>query len=198
MAAATTNMSSLPLEIMAARGEFARDPRFSSLLAPAPVERTAEPDPVAEAYARGFSEGAALARDEALHAERERDAARGAIELAFARFDEASAAELSERLRQTVHALCEEAVLPLALDAEGLAARILAAVAMLRRTQDERRVLLNPDDLLLVEGRLPAGREVEADPGVERGGLRIETADGGIEDGPSQWRRILAEAFREC
>ena len=90
MAAATTNMSSLPLEIMAARGEFARDPRFSSLLAPAPVERTAEPDPVAEAYARGFSEGAALARDEALHAERERDAARGAIELAFARFDEAS------------------------------------------------------------------------------------------------------------
>ena len=140
----------------------------------------------------------ALARDEALHAERERDAARGAIELAFARFDEASAAELSERLRQTVHALCEEAVLPLALDAEGLAARILAAVAMLRRTQDERRVLLNPDDLLLLEGRLPAGLEVEADPSVERGGLRIETADGGIEDGPSQWRRILAEAFREC
>ena len=89
-------------------------------------------------------------------------------------------------------------MLPLALDAEGLAARILAAVAMLRRTQDERRVLLNPDDLLLLEGRLPAGFEVEADPSVERGGLRIETADGGIEDGPSQWRRILAEAFREC
>ena len=198
MAAATTNMSSLPLEFMRSRGEFARDPRFSTLLASPPVESAAEPDPVAEAYARGFAEGAAMARDEALHAKREREAARAAIELAFARFDETSAAELSERLRQTVHALCEEAVLPLALDAEGLAARIRTAVTMLRRTQDVRRVLLNPDDVLLVEGHLPVGLEVEADPSVERGALRIETADGGIEDGPSQWRRILAEAFREC
>jgi flagellar assembly protein FliH len=69
---------------------------------------------------------------------------------------------------------------------------------MLRRTQDERRVLLNPEDLALVEGRLPPGLAVEPDASVERGGLRIETEDGGIEDGPSQWRRILAEAFRAC
>ena len=62
-----TNMSSL-LEVMRARGEFARDPRFSSLLAPASVDNAAELDPVAEAYARGFAEGAAMARDEALHA----------------------------------------------------------------------------------------------------------------------------------
>jgi flagellar assembly protein FliH len=193
-------MSSLPLEIMRARGEFARDPRFSPLLVNAPGKGAAEPepDPVAEAYARGFADGNAVARDEALHAERERDAARAAIELAFARFDEASAADLAERLRQTVHTLCEAAVLPLAIDVEGLAARIETAVAMLRRTQDERRVLLNPEDLALVEGRLPQGLTVEPDASVERGGLRIETEDGGIEDGPSQWRRILAEAFRAC
>lgn len=191
-------MSSLPLEIMRARGAFSRDPRFSSLLANAPANGAAEPDPLAEAYARGFADGAAQARDEALHAERERDAARTAIELAFARFDEESAADLAERLRQTVHALCEEAILPLALDSRNLAARIEAAVAMLRRSRDERRVLLNPADLLLVERHLPDGLEVEADAGIERGALRIETADGGIEDGPSQWRRILAEAFRAC
>jgi flagellar assembly protein FliH len=193
-------MSSLPLEIMRTRGEFSRDPRFSPLLACAPGKVPAEPeaDPVAEAYARGFADGSATARDEALHAEREREAARAAIELAFARFDEASAADLAERLRQTVHALCEEAILPLAVDADGLATRVETAVAMLRRTQDERRVLLNPQDLMLVESRLPQGLTVEPDPSVERGGLRIETADGGIEDGPSQWRRILAEAFRAC
>lgn len=193
-------MSSLPLEIMRAQGEFSRDPRFASLLvAPPPGGgRDDEPDPVAEAYARGFADGAAQAREEALSAERERDAARAAIELAFARFDEASAAELAERLRQTVHALCEEAVLPLALDAEGLASRIETAVALLRRSQDERRVLINPEDLPLVQDRLPEGLTVEPDASVERGGLRIETADGGIEDGPTHWRRILAEAFREC
>ncbi len=193
-------MSSLPLELMRARGEFARHPRFSSLRAYTPGKAPAapEPDPLAEAYARGFADGDAVARDQALHAEREREAARAAIELAFARFDEASAADLAERLRQTVHTLCEAAVLPLALDAEGLAARIETAVAMLRRTQDERRVLLNPEDLALVKDRLPHGLTVEGEPSVERGGLRIETEDGGIEDGPSQWRRILTEAFRAC
>ena len=134
----------------------------------------------------------------ALEAERERDARREAIELAFARFDEASAAALRERLRQTVLALCEEAVVPLVIDPEGLALRIDKATAMLQRSQDERRVLLNPEDLALVEGRLPAGLLVEADATVERGGLRIETPDGGIEDGPAHWRRVLVEAFGEC
>lgn len=192
-------MSSLPIEIMRTRGEFSRDPRFASLLvAPPGGGGRDDTDPVAEAYARGFADGSALARDEALQAERERDAARAAIELAFARFDEASAAALAERLRQTVHALCEEAVLPLALDPAGLVARIEAAVTLLRRSQDERRVLVNPVDLPLIEGRLPEGLTVEADASVERGALRIETADGGIEDGPTHWRRILAEAFREC
>jgi flagellar assembly protein FliH len=88
--------------------------------------------------------------------------------------------------------------MPLAIDPVGLAARIEAAVGLLRRSQDERRVLLNPEDLALVQARLPDGLVVEPDASVERGALRIETTDGGIEDGPSQWRRILAEAFREC
>ena len=101
-------------------------------------------------------------------------------------------------LRQTVLAQCEQAVLPLAIDAVGLSARITRAVAMLQRAQDERRVLIHPDDLALVHAHLPTGLVVEADPSVERGALRIETPDGGVEDGPSQWRRILAEAFREC
>ena len=79
-----------------------------------------------------------------------------------------------------------------------IGAKLDRAVAMLQRAQDERRVLIHPDDLALVHAHLPTGLVVEADPSVERGALRIETPDGGVEDGPSQWRRILAEAFREC
>lgn len=195
-------MSSLPLDLLRSRGGFSRDPRFSSLLASAPAAEQAAaevgPDPIVEAYERGFAEGSAQAREAALLAERERDAQRSAIELAFAQFDEHSAAELRERLRQTVLALCEETILPVALDVEGLAARVGKATEMLQRANDERRVLLNPEDLALVKDRLPAGLTVEPEPTVERGGLRIETPDGGIEDGPTQWRRILAEAFREC
>jgi flagellar assembly protein FliH len=193
-------MSSLPLELLRGRGGFSRDPRFSALIDGEGRRQAHEPetDVEAEAYARGLADGTAQAQAAALAAERERDARRQAIELAFARFDEASAEELRERLRQTVLALCEATILPLSVDPEGLAARIDKAIAMLQRGQDERRVLLNPEDIPLVESRLPADLHLQADPAIERGALRIETPDGGVEDGPSQWRRILAEAFREC
>lgn len=191
----------LPLERLRGGGGFSRDPRFSPLfVVPSAEESEAEPerDPLEDAYLRGLAEGAAQAEARASEREREREDQRGRIELAFARFDATSAAALRERLRLTVLALCENAIRPLALDGDGLAARIGAATAMLQRAQDERRVLLHPDDLALVESKLPADLVVAADPSVERGGLRIETEDGGIEDGPSQWRRILEEAFREC
>lgn len=192
-------MSSLPVDLLRSRGGFSRDTRFSSMLASVSNGGgDPKPDPVIEAYERGFAEGSAHAREAALRAEREREAQRGAIELAFARFDESSETELRERLRQTVLALCEATIMPMAIDQEGLAARVEKATGMLQRAHDERRVLLNPEDLALVRDRLPSGLEVEPDPTVERGGLRIETVDGGIEDGPAQWRRILAEAFREC
>ncbi len=193
-------MSSLPLDLLRSSGGFSRDPRFCSLLASSRDVQVAEVeiDAAEEAYQRGFAEGQAQAHQAALQAERDRDAQRAAIEVAFRQLDEHVAAQLRERLRQTVLALCEEAVLPLAIDASGLEARIGKAIAMLQRADDERRVLLNPEDFALVRDLLPAELKVEPESSVERGGLRIETPDGGIEDGPTQWRRILAEAFREC
>ena len=195
-------MSSLPLAELGRLPEFARDTRFAALFgAPAaalPAELSPEPDPVSEAFEHGYREGAAKAAEDARLAEHQRDAARAAIELAFVQLDAGDAARLSERLRQTVLALCEAAVLPLALDPEGLALRVERAVAMLQRAQDERVVRLHPEDLALIGVRLPASLTVEPDPSVERGGLRIETADGGVEDGPSLWRRALSEAFRQC
>ncbi len=196
-------MSSLPLDLMRAGGTFSRDPRFTPLFRTAEISAPAATiaatvDPVIDAYERGFTEGATHARELAEQEAVEREQHRGAIELAFARMDQKSAADLRERLQQTVLALCEETILPLALDHTGLAARVEKAAAMLQRSQDERRVLLNPDDLDEVRHRLPPELTVEADPSVERGALRIETPDGGIEDGPTQWRRILAEAFGQC
>lgn len=193
-------MSSLPFAQMQGRGGFSADRRFLSALVPEPAPAVDMPavDPLAEAFEQGFNEGLAAAQAELALQQAERDAAREAIELALYRMDQQGAQEMAERLRQTVLALCEQAVLPLAVEPAGLAARIARAVAMLQRAQDEKRVLLHPDDLALVAPRLPADLLVEADPSVERGALRIETADGGVEDGPSQWRRILDEAFREC
>lgn len=195
-------MSSLPLMQLGKPAGFSRGGRFAALYgtpaAAQPAALAPEPDPLTEAYERGYSEGAAHAAEDARKAELDREAARGAIELAFTRLDADDAARLSERLRDTVLALCEAAVLPLALDPNGLRQRVERAVGMLQRAQDERVVRLNPEDLVLIGARLPASLTVEADASVERGGLRIETADGGVEDGPSHWRRALAEAFGQC
>jgi flagellar assembly protein FliH len=195
-------MSSLPLTRTGRATGFEPDVRFLTVAgvrrgAPAPVAAV-QTDPLNDAYENGYRDGAAMAAEDARQAEAERDAARRAIELAFSRLDADDVVELRERLRQTVLALCEAAVLPLAIDAGGLAARVERAVSMLQRAQDERTVRLHPEDLALVRDRLPGSLKIEPDPSVERGGLRIETADGGVEDGPSHWRRYLAEAFREC
>ncbi len=194
-------MSSLPLAQLGRLPRFSREGRFAAMFG-APPPKSAEPgamvDPLVHAYERGYREGATKAAEEARVAEHERDAARAEIELVFAQLDAEDAERLRDRLKQTVLALCEAAVLPLALDADGLLARIERAVTMLQRAQDERLVRVHPDDLALIEARLPGTLKVKADPSVERGGLRIETPDGGIEDGPTHWRRALAEAFRQC
>lgn len=190
-------MSRIAYAALGKRGSFARDNRYAKL--PADVAEPVNDEDAAEkAYRAGYEDGQVAAQadfDARLAAER---AARGAIELAFARFDAESQRLLRERLLTTVQTLCEEAVLPLALDTDGLARRVEAAAAMLQRKHDRRVVHLNPADLELVRDNVPPELELVPDGSVERGGLRVETDDGGVEDGPQQWRRALAEAFDTC
>ena len=153
---------------------------------------------MAEAHARGCEEGRSAALAEVAAQRAEEDAARAAITLAFARFDEDSAKQLRERLRETVVALCEDAVLPLALDIEGLGRRVEAAAALLQRKTDERIVRLHPSDHALVLPLVDPALTLVPDPAIERGSLRIDTDDGGVEDGPAQWRQAIAEALAQC
>jgi len=155
-------------------------------------------DPVADSYERGREDGRQAALAEMAAQRAEEDAAREAITLAFARFDADSAKLLRERLHETVLALCEDLVLPMALDTDGLARRVEAAAAMLQRKTDERIVRLNPNDHPLVLPLIDPALTLVPDPSVERGSLRIDTDDGGVEDGPQQWRLAIAEALAKC
>ena len=189
-------MSRIAYAALGRPGSFARDGRYAKPQVP---DEPVETEDVAEkAYRAGYAAGQLSARaDFAAQLTAER-AASSAIELAFARFDAESERQLRDSMLATVHALCEEAVLPLALDSEGLARRVEAAAAMLQRKHDQRIVHIHPEDLELVKASVPASLELVADGSVERGGLRVETADGGVEDGPQQWRRALAEIFDSC
>ena len=183
---------------------FRQDSRFAPLVRsaaydpaepPAPVEIE---DPVALAWAEGYARGAEDARNEAAALMAAEAEARAALDLSFTKFDAEMAETLRQRLQDTVMALCEATLVPYAHDVEALAARVERAVAMLARADDERLIRLHPDDLALIAPRLPKDWKFSPDPALERGALRVETQNGGVEDGPAQWRRALAEAFHTC
>lgn len=179
-------------------GGFARDPRFASGNVPAPMVAMADEDPIATAFAEGFAAGSNEALEAAEAAAQAAAEARAKIEFSFTRLDADLAEKLRDKLLETVTALCESVLQPLALDADALARRVETAVGMFVRADDERVVRLHPDDLALVEGKLPADWQFFPDPALQRGALRVETVSGGVEDGPAQWRSAIVEALRLC
>lgn len=189
-------MSELPFAALAQNPGFAPDPRFFGTLA---GDDQAEPaDPVALAYAAGYAEGSAAANAAAEVSLAEALAARGAIELAIIRHNAELEDHWRHRLEETVEILCNAALAPLAIDPAALASRIARAAALLSRADDERLLRLHPDDLVLVEQALPPGLPVAADPALPRGTVRIESTQGGVEDGPEAWRAALTEALNQC
>lgn len=187
-------MSSLPLALLAAETGFAPDQRFCSKL-PLPDE----PDDLhARGWDAGYAAGCAETQRAADAAATEQAAARGRIELTLARLDAQQQELLRQRLFAAIEVLCEASLAPLQLDRGALAARIERAAGMLARADDERVLRLNPADIALVGDLLPDGLELRADPALERGALRLETANGGVEDGPAHWRRAITEALSQC
>ena len=190
-------MSSRSLLMLEPRG-FCADGRFA---ARAPVvEDFAEllVDPLDDAFARGLAEGEALAAetyrgDLAEVQMRFAGLERGLGELAVCEGD-----LLRARLTEMVAALCEDTLRPLALDRDALAARVERAANMLARAQDQRRVRLHPDDCELLRPVVGDRLTLEPDASLARGALRIETEDGGIEDGPEVWARAIREALGLC
>lgn len=181
---------------LAGSAGFSCDPRFGGGV-PLPEPLEAE-DPVARAWQDGHAAGFAEAHQAALEMAEAEAEGRARIELALARLDAELAEQLRQKLFATVEELCAAAIAPLALDKAALAARVERAAAMLARADDDKLLRLNPEDLKLVAKQLPKGLEVLEDPALERGALRIESQSGGVEDGPSHWRRAIAEALAQC
>ena len=106
-----------------------------------------------------------------------------ALDRAFADLAVVEEERLRAALRETVAALCEAALQPLALDPAALAMRVERAAAMLRRAADERHIRLHPDDIALVRASIGTGLTLEPDASLPRGALRIETTEGGMRTG---------------
>ena len=194
-----------PLDALSTGSGFRSDARFAPMGAPpaASFEQPSFPqveaeDPLAIAFAEGYAAGAAEAQARAVQQAAEDAAARDGLALSFAKLDASLAEELHQRLRDTIAALCETAIAPLALDEDALIRRIERAVSLLARADDERIIRLHPDDVAMLSARFAADWQVVPDRSLERGALRVETANGGVEDGPDLWRRAIAEALHQC
>ena len=189
-------MSSLPLHLLAADSGFTPDPRFAGAFSV-----SASPDPedsCKRAWDEGHAAGCAETQRAADVLAADQAEARGKLELTLARLDTQQQELLRQRLFTAIEVLCAASLAPLQLDRDALAARVERAAAMLVRADDERVLRLNPADIELVGDALPKGLEVRPDPALERGALRLETANGGVEDGPAHWRRAIAEALAQC
>lgn len=197
-----TNMSdglstAVPLAALSRGFGFRPDARFGLTSAAPGVDPLNIEDQITEAYSRGYDAGISHAREEAGAQAQADRASREAIIPALQRIDRDMYDALSRHLRDIVVALCEEAMAPYALDPLALCRRITAALDLLR-DDATCTVRLNPDDIAALSGLAEAGWTILPDPLLERGTVRVEGADGGVEDGPAQWRARIGEALNAC
>lgn len=196
----------LSLNALPAASGFRASSRYGdqpgvTVLEPEPIQAVRlepELDLVGEAFAQGYTKGYEDARAEAEAIALEDSEAAEGLALAFTRLDAALEEQLRQRLRDTVAALCEAAITPLTLDEDLLIRRVTAAAAMLARADDDRVIRVHPQDLALIAPRMRAEWDVQPDASLERGAIRVEGVNGGVEDGPATWRRAIAEALHQC
>jgi flagellar assembly protein FliH len=79
------------------------------------------------------------------------------------------------------------------VDADLLTRRVASAAGMIGDDAESALLRLNPDDMPLIEGKLPEKVFAVADPHVARGHFVLESAATIVEDGPDQWLEQLAQ-----
>lgn len=169
------------------------DPEIEQpMAAPAPQPFV---DPIAAAHDRGYAEGLAAARIE-IEASSARD--RALVDALGRRLADAAHFDrerFAQQLRQTVLHLVTRLVGEIGVSPERLAGRIEAAVDLLADATESSLVRMHPDDVVLIEGRLPGTVFACGDPAIARGSFVIESASTIVEDGPEQWIEQLTAAI---
>jgi flagellar assembly protein FliH len=146
----------------------------------------------------GYHEGladAAIAADAVVSRERELlEAVAGAMKAGGA-IDRVA---LAEALRRTVTMLVTQLVGEIGVSAPLLAARVEAATDLLADGSESAMLRVHPDDLPLLEGRVPGTVFPVADENVAPGSFVMEAASTIVEDGPAMWLEQLTHAIERA
>uniref|UniRef100_UPI0035CAB731 FliH/SctL family protein n=1 Tax=uncultured Sphingomonas sp. TaxID=158754 RepID=UPI0035CAB731 len=166
---------------------------------PFDADQTAAPvpfvDPIAVAHAAGYAEGveAALA-ETAVTGERDR-LLLASLAKALQADDRIDRDAVARRLRQTVLFLVTRLVGEVGIAPDLLARRIETATDLLSDAAESAILRVHPDDVALLEGKLPRQIFPVGDTSVARGAFVLESASTIIEDGPELWLEQLAHAI---
>ncbi|MCW3846921.1 flagellar assembly protein FliH [Sphingomonas sp. LB-2] len=162
---------------------------------PKPHNSGAFSDPIAAAHAAGVAEGRAAALAEIDDAHARETALLDQVSTALAAGAHFDRERMAGHLRQTVLHLVSKLVGEVGIAPDVLAARITAAVDLLADSAESALLRLHPDDVPLVEGKLPPTMFPVGDPHLARGAFVIESASTIVEDGPDLWLEQLAQAI---
>ncbi len=152
-------------------------------------------DPVEAARTAGFEEGVAAAMAET-RANMDRD--RVMLEALVTAINDDARVDrdrLATHLRQTVLHLVTLMVGETGIDGDLLSRRVTMAAGMLADDAESALVRIHPDDVPLVEGKLPANVFAAGDATVARGSFVLESSATIVEDGPDLWLEQLALAI---
>lgn len=159
---------------------------FEAAAAPAPFI-----DPIAAAHAAGVEQG----RAEAQAAHGREAVLLEQVTAALAEGAHFDRERMAAHLRQTVLHLVGRMVGEIGVAPDLLTQRVSAATDLLADKAESALLRLHPDDVALVEGRLPANIFAVGDPHLARGAFVIESASTIVEDGPDLWLEQLAQAI---
>lgn len=168
---------------------------FEADLSRVPAGGGAFSDPIAAAHAAGVAEGHAAALAEIEDVRAREAALLDQVSTALAAGAHFDRERMAGHLRQTVLHLVTKLVGEIGVAPDVLAGRINAAVEMLADSAESALLRLHPDDLPLVEGKLPGTIFPVGDPHLARGAFVIESASTIVEDGPELWLEQLAAAI---
>ncbi|KQS03378.1 flagellar biosynthesis protein FliH [Sphingomonas sp. Leaf357] len=152
-------------------------------------------DPVATAHAAGYAEGIAAALAEAGETGERDRALLMKLGEALRADDRLDREAMARQLRQTVLFLVSKLVGEIGVAPDMLANRIDAAADMLADSAESAMLRVHPDDVALLEGKLPRAVFAVGDAGVARGSFVLESASTIVEDGPELWLEQLALAI---
>lgn len=152
-------------------------------------------DPLADAHAAGYAEGLAAAATAAEQAAaRDRDLIAGLADTlgSTGRVDRE---RIARQIRDTVLALTKKLVGEVGVSPDYLASRIDHATELLADGAESALLRVHPDDVALLEGRLPKTVFAAGDASLTRGSFVLESASTVVEDGPELWLEQLAAAI---